>query len=154
MPHDPQKATRHDAGHSNAPEARPAKEEWWISLNEEDWTNAEGPYGCWSEAATIGPGDLDLEPGEAYYVGLKVPFEPKICGTRTIELLADDAWDHAREHAGDWPSASIEQCEELGRRLTRTLRGFLRERGLEPRFFAVDNITRHIAPGGHEPNES
>lgn len=143
-----------DAGKAAEPEARPAKEEWWISLDEEDWTNAEGPYGCWSEAATIGPGDLDLEPGEAYYVGRKVPFEPKIFRDQIIDQLAGDAWDHAREHVGEWPDVSPEQANELASRLTRTLRGFLREFGLEPTFFAVDKITQHIAPGESGPDES
>lgn len=117
--------------------------EWYASRNEEDWTNAEGPYGSEDEAINHGGGDLDRESGETFYTGYKSPFEPYISGERFRDRIAEQAWDHVGEHAGDWPEATKAQTEQLGERLKETFLGWIKEHGLEPGFFAIDGIQSH-----------
>ena len=117
-------------------------QEWYACTDEEYWSCAEGPYPSREDAIQGGTGDL--EDGDAFYVGRKVPFEPRVSGDSVIERIRDDAYEAGGEHAEDYlDKVTPEQEQALTSLLTSAFKTWFSQNGFGD-FFLVEDIQYHI----------
>ena len=118
-------------------------ESWAVSRDGEIY---HGDYASRDEAIeAVREGDeLDVAPGQTFYVGRAVPWIPTIHGSFVADRLADDTCDDVpADVVGNWPNLSRQDEDSLGADLTAALHEWLRERGKWPTFFTVTDITEH-----------
>jgi hypothetical protein len=124
-------------------------EEWLASTDEEHWSCSVS-FATREAAIVAGPAELDLQPGERFFVGLKAA--PKTAGRdwadEMCEAIALDACDEVdSDLVGLWPNPTTEQRQELTAEVQRLLDAWLaRHQNLRPGFFLIDDVTEHEAP--------
>lgn len=121
-------------------------QEWYIGDDEERFRY--GPYHSKEEAIAAAPAELDLEPGQAFYVGQRGVYTASIDSHDIIEALAEQANDAVGDASEDWLSCvSREARDELDEKLAQVLDAWLAKHGLLPEFFPVECVEQHCAPG-------
>ena len=122
---------------------------WVVSRDEEHWTCLED-YDS-REAALVGAVDeLELEPGETFYVG-------KVRHAQPLMINGEDILERMRDRMYEDEDESIEDCSwledvdpkqehDLERRLNEVWIAWLKGNGFEPDWFRIDDVETHRAP--------
>lgn len=125
------------------------EEIWKVSLDEEHWSHmAEFPT---KEAAIVaGPEELDLEPGDRFWVGRKAsPAIVLFDGSHVLENMAEQMYDSEEggEYGEDWlahvPKAATQELEDA---LNKVWQKWLRDNDEMPNWFTIQDMVHHIAP--------
>lgn len=139
-----------------AAKTEPATEVWLTSTDEERWSHGE-EYPS-REAAIAGVAEeLELDPGDIFYVGRKVEVALRVRGLAqdAIERLGESAMDHVGgELSEGWPDATEAQEQELQSELERAVVAWVDRHGLRPGFYALDDVSAHVVPEPGEPGEA
>lgn len=125
------------------------KQEWVASSDEEQYDGVTR-YASREDAIVHGPDELDLEPGQTYWVGrvrsvLDQKDEAIFSGDRLVESLRDFAFEIGGEFAEDWlTDATKEQVAELTRDGAALVRAWIERHGHSPGFFSVEQSSDHV----------
>lgn len=122
-------------------------DKWGFSESEENWSSVEFCFDTKEEA--VAAGNKEVSAGESFYVGRKnqpcaSEFFPD--ADLIIEHMACQAGDAGGELAEDYPDVSKQQREALDAKLSACLSEWIKECGLEPTFFTIEELSSHISP--------
>lgn len=109
------------------------------SFNEENYHGSENSIErALAEAAAC------ADECESVFIAEVVPFNPWIESNSIIEMLTEDACEHAGEVAEDWLShITDEQRGELGIHMNNLIKRWLKRHKNEASFFGVDNVKQY-----------
>lgn len=123
------------------------KQEVWCGSTDEE--QFEGDYSSKEEAIECYPDEYSVEPGSAFFVGkssdIDVAALCKGSAGRIVDCLGDRAYDIVGDLCEDWPKYTAAQIAELDADIGKLVVTWM-EKYSKPRFFAVVNVTQHIAP--------
>lgn len=113
----------------------------------------------WQEAQEIAVAlainEMGSDDGDRIYLAKRVDVIPEdlIDADDVLELLANRAYDQAREHAEGWPEVSPEDVSKLQKRLEQCIKEWISETGNKPQFWSVDEIQELTIPPRFESPE-
>ena len=121
------------------------KHVYCYSTDEEAFHNETGEEMTREDAIEEAICVLGLDPGDGFFLGIRVAlrgedFAPKACDI--IETMGMRIDDRVGEISDGWPSTSLQQDEELTARIREVVGQWLDKHGLQPRFYAVDQVER------------
>lgn len=122
---------------------------WTFSVTEEDWSHFGG-HASADDAASHAVDELELQPGDTFYVGFASPINyadlaDSINGSTIIESLqgaAYDMWNY--EDALD--SVSTEQEEELEAAFRKAFTDWVAKHKFSSGHYTIDNVKKHMVP--------
>lgn len=120
---------------------------WITSVNEESWSSYANSYSTKEEAVAHAVEDLDLAPGDNFWVG-------QICSP-VIDVSADSFLNDVREmlcdqvgeHGEEWPDCTDEQLDELEKQLRNVFFAWMDKHNLRPRCFTVEHAEQEVVEG-------
>lgn len=124
---------------------------WTASSDEERWP-ASRDYASREEAIQKAPLDLDLEPGQKFWVGRTRQPAPPIL-SRFAEHLGDMMYEDedGGEFSEGWPECSDDEAKELDELLNTVIFSWVKKHDLMPTWFIPDEVTEHLAPEIPQP---
>lgn len=116
-----------------------------FSQNEEHF-HQETEADSMEQAKVVAEGELQLKPGEVFYVGVKSPIiaDTYVDGDDILFLLGERVSEDIGEAAEGWPDATQEQIAVLTGRIREVVRAWIRETGNEPGFYAVRSVESFV----------
>lgn len=120
-------------------QARPEpSEQWAISRDQERY---EGDWQTREQAIAAAPSELDLLPGDRFWVGRATRYEVDgtYSGWEISEKLQEQAGDEHGEWMDGWPDLTDAQETELEIAVNLAIEGWLKSAGKCPKFFTVND---------------
>ena len=132
-------------------------DEWVIARDEEYDTRFAALFFATKEAAiAAAPGELGLQPGDAFWVGRAKRWRcSDVDAYRVLEHEQEKAGDDCGDFAEDYlEGVTKEQRAELQAELTAVFAAWLKRHSLDdPGFFSVTDEETHTAPAVEPPHD-
>lgn len=119
------------------------KYSWSFDGDAERWyESADSIAECIADARdSVARGDS--EPADTVYIGVNVPFVPRVDAESVLETVEEDAYEF-NEVGEDWDAFDThkmkDELEELSDTLSGAVNAWLKKYGREPSFYAIEGI--------------
>lgn len=113
---------------------------WTITKDEDEWTNGSA-FDSKEDAVESAPAELELKPGEKFWVGLATRAPSALGADLVVTALDDHAFDEGPE-GSDGYDVSAEARKELA----ALLECWAAKHDVKPLWFDVNDVTEHEAP--------
>jgi hypothetical protein len=130
-------------------EERESSAGWTFAATEEGWHHF-GRHASADDAASHAVVELELQPGDTFYVGFAVPINyadlaDSIHGLTMIENLQEAAYDKwGYEEALD--EVSTEQGEELEAAFRKVFTDWVEKHKLNPNYYSIESMQKRTVP--------
>lgn len=125
------------------------EEIWKVSLDEEHWSHPT-EFPSKEAAIAAAPAELDLEPGDYFWVGRKAsPAVILFDGSHVLENMAEQMYDSEEggEYSEDWLAhVPKEATQELEEALNKVWEKWLRDNEEMPDWFTIQDVEHLIVP--------
>lgn len=112
---------------------------WYVSDDEELYNL--GPFDSRAEAAIAAVEELDIEPGQRFWVGVAVPAACGLSARNVVRMLDDYAADNAPYNA-DGYNVSGKAMEELD----QLLDAWAKKHNVVPTWYSIEQVSEHVMP--------
>lgn len=114
--------------------------DWLVSRNEEQWSQGEA-HVTRESAIAAAVAELDLEPGDYFWVGRVADVEVQVDAADVVELIGDRVYEQVGDASDSWrPRVTPEASAEFD----ALIEAWLRKHGLHPAdsCFSVEDVER------------